>query len=170
MGEVGEALDGDLAAGELQIHGGQVERVVGADRGEHAREDPHPGGAAGVVRDSAEDFLVSQAPMVEELVLRLAVLLEREGLSVAAGASSAAEALGLFKTLRPDISLGEESGLELARRLADDGQGDRATVILISTHADDDADLIAASSAADFLPETEVSAKTIREIVNRRAG
>jgi CheY-like chemotaxis protein len=103
------------------------------------------------------------------------VLLEREGVSVAAGASSAAEALGLFKTLRPDvvlvdISLGEESGLELARRLADDGQGDRATVILISTHADGDADLIAASLAADFLPKTEVSAKTIREIVNRRAG
>jgi hypothetical protein len=41
---------------------------------------------------------------------------------------------------------------------------------LISTHADDDADLIAASSAADFLPETEVSAKTIREMVNRRVG
>jgi len=62
-------------------------------------------------------------------------LLEREGLGVAAVASTYAEALDLFETLRPDvvlvdIFLGEESGLELARHLAEDGHGqsDAATV------------------------------------------
>lgn len=104
------------------------------------------------------------------------VLLEREGLTVAAVASTRADALRLFETLRPDvvlvdIFLGEESGLGLARRLVRNGQGDRATVILISTHAEDDvADLIAESPAAGFLPKTEVSAKAIRRIVEGRSG
>lgn len=106
------------------------------------------------------------------------VLLEREGLSVAAVASTYAEALDLIETLRPDVVLvdvflGEESGLELARHLAEDGygQGDAATVILISTHAEADlADLIAASPAAGFLSKTELSAKAIRRIVDDRSG
>jgi len=104
------------------------------------------------------------------------VLLEREGLSVAGVASTSAEALGLFETLHPDvvlvdIFLGEESGLDLARHLAEDGQGDPATVILISTHSEDDlADIIAASPAAGFLPKTELSAKAIRRIVDERSG
>ena len=106
------------------------------------------------------------------------VLLEREGLSVAAVASTCADALGLFETLHPevvlvDIFLGEESGLELARHLVEkgQGQGDAPTVILISTHAQADvADLIAASPAAGFLPKTELSAKAIRRLVDGRAG
>jgi CheY-like chemotaxis protein len=105
-------------------------------------------------------------------------LLEREGLSVAAVASTYAEALDLIETLRPDvvladIFLGKESGLKLARQLAEDGhrQGDAVKVILISTHAEADlADLIAASPAAGFLPKTELSAKAIRRIVDDRSG
>jgi CheY-like chemotaxis protein len=108
----------------------------------------------------------------ESFVEAVRVLLEREGLSVAAVASTSAEALGLFETLRPDvilvdIFLGEESGFELARHLAEDGHGDAATIILISTHAEADlADLIAASPAAGFIPKTELSAKAIRRIVD----
>jgi CheY-like chemotaxis protein len=106
------------------------------------------------------------------------VLLEREGLSVAGVASTYAEALELFEALRPDlvlvdIFLGEESGFELARRLAEDGrgQGDAATIILISTQAQADlADLIAASPAAGFLAKTELSAKAIGRIVDSRSG
>jgi len=106
------------------------------------------------------------------------VLLEREGLSVAAVASTCADAFGLFETLHPevvlvDIFLGEESGLELARHLVEEGQaqGDAPTVILISTHAQADvADLVAASPAAGFLPKTELSAKAIRRLVDGRAG
>lgn len=105
-------------------------------------------------------------------------LLEREGLSVAAVASTYADAVELFETLRPDvvlvdIFLGEESGLELARHLTEDGhgQGDAATIILISTHAEADlADFIAASPAAGFLPKTELSAKAILGIVDGRSG
>ena len=99
-------------------------------------------------------------------------LLEREGSSVAAVASTSAEALDLVETLRPDvvlvdIFLGEESGLELARHLTDAGEGDAATVILISTHSEADlADLIAASPAAGFIPKAELSTKAIRRIVD----
>jgi hypothetical protein len=67
LGSEEEALDDDLAARELQVHGGEVERVVGADRGERAREDPRPGSAGGVVQDSAEDSLVSEAPCLKNL-------------------------------------------------------------------------------------------------------
>jgi CheY-like chemotaxis protein len=106
------------------------------------------------------------------------LLLEREGLSVVAVASTYSEALGLFETLRPDvvlvdIFLGEESGLELARHLAEGGhgEGDAASVILTSTHPEVDlADLVTASPAAGFLPKTELSAEAIRRIVDGRSG
>ena len=95
-------------------------------------------------------------------------LLEREGLNGVSVASSYADALRLFEALRPDvvlvdIFLGDQSGLKLARRLA---EGNRSTVILISTHAEADlGDLIAKSPAAGFLPKAEVSAEAIRRIV-----
>ena len=102
------------------------------------------------------------------------VLLEREGLSVVGVASTSAEALRQAEALRPnvilvDISLGQESGFDLARRLVDGGQNSDATVILISTHDEADfADLIAASPAAGFLPKAELSAIAIRRIVDGR--
>jgi CheY-like chemotaxis protein len=103
--------------------------------------------------------------------LRVArVLLEREGLRVAGVASSSADALRQVEALRPDVVLvdvflGEESGLKLAQRLVEEGQG-KSTVILISTHAEADlADLVVTSPAAGFLPKTEISAKAIRRIV-----
>jgi CheY-like chemotaxis protein len=95
-------------------------------------------------------------------------LLEREGLNGVSVASTCVDALRLFETLRPDvvlvdIFLGDESGLKLARRLA---EGKRATVILISTHAEADlGDLIAESPAAGFLSKADVSAEAIRRIV-----
>jgi len=114
----------------------------------------------------------------ESFLEAVRVLLEREGLSVAAVASTYAEALELFEALRPDvvlvdIFLGEESGFELARHLAEDGRGkgEAATIILISTQAQADlADLIAASPAAGFLPKAELSAKAIGRIVAGRPG
>jgi DNA-binding NarL/FixJ family response regulator len=104
------------------------------------------------------------------------VLLEREGLRVAGVASTSADALRQLEALHPDvilvdIFLGEESGLELTRRLAEDGLSHEATVILISTHAEADlGDLIAASPAAGFLPKAELSAEAIRRIADGRAG
>ena len=105
------------------------------------------------------------------------VLLEREGLSVVGVASSIAEALRLARALRPDlilvdIGLGEESGFDLARLLAQDGGdgpgalGGAAEVILISTGAEADyRDLIADSPAAGFLAKSELSVQGISQIL-----
>ena len=100
------------------------------------------------------------------------ILLEREGLSVAGVASTGADALRQVEALHPDvvlvdIFLGEESGLDLTRRLVQDGVVHEAPVILISTHSEADLeDLITASPAAGFLPKAELSASAIRRIVD----
>jgi CheY-like chemotaxis protein len=99
-------------------------------------------------------------------------LLEREGVQVAGVASSTAGALRQARALRPDvilvdIGLGEESGFDLARLLAADGQGGHADVILISAQAEADyTDLIAESPAAGFLPKSELSAQRINQILD----
>ena len=119
------------------------------------------------------------------------VLLEQEGLRVVGVAASSAEALRRAEELRPevvlvDITLGDESGFDLARRLAggrrDDGRRDDgrredgrredgAAVILISTHSEADfADLIAESVAEGFLPKPELSARAIARIMAGRPG
>ena len=101
------------------------------------------------------------------------ILLEREGLSVAGVASTGADAQRQVEALHPDvvlvdIFLGEESGLDLTKRLVQDGVVHEAPVILISTHSRADLeDLITASPAAGFLPKAELSASAIRGIVDR---
>jgi CheY-like chemotaxis protein len=103
------------------------------------------------------------------------LLLEREGLTVVGLASSIAEALRQARALRPDvilvdIGLGNESGFDLARLLAQDGQGGGAEVILISTGAEADyADLIAESPVAGFLAKPELSARGISRILGHTA-
>ena len=102
-------------------------------------------------------------------------LLEREGLTVAGTASTGNEALRCAGELRPDvvlvdITLGAESGFELARRLVERDRGGRSTVILISTHAEADfQDLIAASPAVGFVPKSELSARAISRILGGRS-
>jgi CheY-like chemotaxis protein len=99
------------------------------------------------------------------------LLLEREGLAVVGAASSIAEALQQARALRPDlilvdIGLGSESGFDLARLLAQDGQGRNADVILISAGPEADyAELIAESPAAGFLAKSELSASGIGRIL-----
>jgi CheY-like chemotaxis protein len=99
------------------------------------------------------------------------LLLEREGLTIAGVASSCAEALQKAEALRPDvilvdISLGEDSGFDVARRLVEDSRAGGPTVILISTHSEADfADLIADSPALGFLPKSELSASAIHRIL-----
>jgi DNA-binding NarL/FixJ family response regulator len=99
------------------------------------------------------------------------VLLQREGVTVAGVASNSAEALRQARALRPDvilvdIGLGDESGFDLARLLAQDGQGGSAEVILISTRDGTDyAELIDESPAAGFLVKSELSARAIGRIL-----
>jgi DNA-binding NarL/FixJ family response regulator len=102
-------------------------------------------------------------------------LLEREGLAVVGVASTAAEALGRAQDLRPDvilvdITLGAESGFDLARRLVETDSGG-PTIVLISTHAEADfADLIDETPAAGFVSKSELSASEIRRLVSGSAS
>ena len=94
-------------------------------------------------------------------------LLEHEGVSVVAVASTGEEALARAEKLSPDVTLididlGGESGLALVRRLVDEGGVDARSLILISTHAREEfADLIEASPAAGFLSKSDLSAAAI---------
>jgi DNA-binding NarL/FixJ family response regulator len=99
-------------------------------------------------------------------------LLVEQGLDVVGGAGSAAEAVRQIAELGPDVALididlGEESGLELARRLRERPGGTSVPhLILISTHDEAEyADLIGASSAIGFLAKTDLSAPTIRQML-----
>jgi DNA-binding NarL/FixJ family response regulator len=100
------------------------------------------------------------------------VLLQREGMTVVGLASNTAEALRQARALRPDvilvdIGLGDESGFDLARLLAEDDHGG-AKVILISARAETDyTELIAESPAAGFLAKSELSARGIGRILGQ---
>jgi DNA-binding NarL/FixJ family response regulator len=96
-------------------------------------------------------------------------LLTRQGVRVAGLASASADALRMTRELRPDvvlvdIMLGDQSGIDLARRLAEADSGG-LVIILISTHAEADfADLIQEAPVAGFVPKSELSASTIRQL------
>jgi DNA-binding NarL/FixJ family response regulator len=98
-------------------------------------------------------------------------LLERQGVMVVGVASNTTGALQQARALQPDvilvdIGLGDESGFDLARLLARDGQGGSAKVILISTRDEADyTELIAESPAAGFLAKSELSAQGIGRIL-----
>jgi CheY-like chemotaxis protein len=96
-------------------------------------------------------------------------VLERDGVTVAGAAGSCAEAVQRAEALRPDvvlidIRLGDESGFDVARRLA--GNEQAAALILISTCAGADyEDLIAESPAAGFVPKAQLSGAAIRLVL-----
>jgi CheY-like chemotaxis protein len=100
-------------------------------------------------------------------------VLERQGLTIAGVASTSADALRQAQILRPDlvlvdVSLGTESGIELARRLVAD-PAHEATVLLISTRSEAElADVIAMSPAAGFLSKPDLSADAIRGFLDGR--
>jgi DNA-binding NarL/FixJ family response regulator len=101
-------------------------------------------------------------------------LLERHGIEVAGVASTVTEALDLVDQVRPDVTLvdidlGGESGFELVRRLQRANGPPPSSVILISTHAEEDfADLVAASAAIGFLSKADLSADAIRDLLDRK--
>jgi CheY-like chemotaxis protein len=96
--------------------------------------------------------------------------------TVAGVASNSAEALRQVRALRPDVilvdvGLGEESGFDLARQLAQDGQGGqdgKAAMIMISARAGGDyTELIAESPAVGFLAKSKLSSREIDRILGR---
>jgi two-component system, NarL family, nitrate/nitrite response regulator NarL len=99
--------------------------------------------------------------------------LEREGVAVVGVAATAADALQRVGELRPqvvlvDIDLGRDSGFDVARRIL---KAVPTSVILISTHAEDDfAELIAESPAAGFIHKSELSAHAIQGLVGGQSG
>ena len=101
-------------------------------------------------------------------------LLCAQGLEVVARASSGAEALRLARQLQPDVALvdvqlGDEDGLELARRFAANALATR--VILISTHSKDElGELVVDSPAVGFLPKPAVGADAIAKLLGYRAS
>ena len=98
-------------------------------------------------------------------------LLEGQGVVVVGVATSGAEAVQRVEELRPDVALvdidlGDESGFDVARRLADGGSRTAANVILISTHDEREfADLIEASPAIGFLAKTGLSSGSIQRLL-----
>src|SRR5271168_1386058 len=96
-------------------------------------------------------------------------LLEEEGINVLALAADGEEALRVARDVRPDIALGGESGLDVARRLCDGEDGGLAgAVILVSTHTEEQfSELIAASPAVGFIAKSELSADAIATLLRR---
>jgi CheY-like chemotaxis protein len=102
-------------------------------------------------------------------------LLERQGISVVAVATSIAEGHHCVQDLRPDvvlidINLGQESGFDLVEKIHRDGSGAAVPTILISTHAEEDfAELISASAALAFIPKAALSGAAIRDALGSAA-
>jgi len=107
-------------------------------------------------------------------------LLEREGIGVVGVASTSAEALQRAEELRPDlvlvdIDLGPDSGFDLAwqldRRGAPGPGDDKPTIVLISSHSEEDLEeLIAESPAAGFLGKSSLSARAIHSLICDNSG
>jgi DNA-binding NarL/FixJ family response regulator len=101
-------------------------------------------------------------------------LLEREGLSVVAVASTSDDAVRSARELRPDVTLvdvdlGDESGFDLARELTRSADSGGAPVVLISAYREADLrDLIDASPAVGFLPKARLSRRAIHDLVAGR--
>lgn len=98
-------------------------------------------------------------------------LLEHEGVSVVGIAASGDEAVELLQALVPDlalvdISLGEESGFDVARRLVDTSDGRPPAIIFVSTYDEREfSSRIEASPALGFIAKTMLSAERIRELL-----
>jgi CheY-like chemotaxis protein len=98
-------------------------------------------------------------------------LLEQEGVDVVAAASTSAEAIERARALRPDVTLvdidlGDESGFDCARRLAEDTGAGAGRVVLISAYPEADLhELIDASPAVGFLPKSQLSSQAIRQLL-----
>jgi CheY-like chemotaxis protein len=100
-------------------------------------------------------------------------LLERQGLVVVGVASTSDQALALARELRPDVmlvdvELGDETGFDVALRLARETDLDDLPVVLVSAYGETDlVELIAASPVVGFLPKAVLSAPALCAVLSR---
>ena len=111
-----------------------------------------------LIVDDSEEFLVSAAR-----------LLSLQGVSVVGRASSADEALRLAETLSPDVALvdvelGNEDGIELARRLT---SGDSSAIVILISLRDRNelTELMAGSGAIGFLRKDALDAQAVADLI-----
>jgi CheY-like chemotaxis protein len=101
-------------------------------------------------------------------------LLEGQGVAVVGVASTSAEAVERVHEVLPDVALididlGEETGLDVARRLAGTTGVEHVPLVLISTYAEADVeDLVAASPVVGFLSKSTLSAGAIEAMLSER--
>ena len=99
-------------------------------------------------------------------------VLGRQEIDVVGVASSGREARERLGQLQPDLMLvdvylGEESGFDLARQLAE-SERHAPPVVLISTYAEHDfPELIATSPALGFVSKAQLSGDAIRGLLER---
>lgn len=99
-------------------------------------------------------------------------LLEQEGVSVVGVATSGDEALRLAERLEPDvtlidISLGDESGFDVARLLVERAGGHAPAIIFVSTYDEQEfSTRVAESRARGFIGKTMLSAESIRQLLD----
>jgi two-component system nitrate/nitrite response regulator NarL len=111
-----------------------------------------------LIVDDSEAFLASASR-----------LLSAQGVEVVGRASSGAQAVQLVRELQPDVALvdvqlGDEDGLDVARRLTATTPSTR--VILISSHSKEElAEVIAETPAAGFLPKSALGADAIARLL-----
>jgi two-component system nitrate/nitrite response regulator NarL len=114
-----------------------------------------------LIIDDSEKFLASATR-----------LLSLQGISVIGQASSGDEALRLAAALSPDVTLvdvelGDEDGIELARRLTSSGLS--AMVILISLRDRNElTELMAGSGAIGFLRKDALDAQAVTDLIAER--
>lgn len=114
-----------------------------------------------LIVDDSEQFLASAAR-----------LLSLQGVRIVGRASSADEALRLAEALSPDVALvdvelGDEDGIELARRMTSGGSS--VIVILISLRDRTElTELIAGSGAAGFLRKEALDAQAVADLIGQR--
>ena len=94
--------------------------------------------------------------------------LGHQGIDIVGVAFTIGEALSCVRRLRPDVTIADihlESGFELAERLCSEPTS--PAVILTSTHSElEFADMIAASPALGFVPKVDLSADSVRRLLD----
>lgn len=94
----------------------------------------------------------------------------QRGVEVVGMASTEEEALRLLKALSPDIALvdvelGEEDGIDLARRMTASGCSSTSVILISIRDAEELAELIGGCGAVGFLRKDTLDAQTIAELI-----